>query len=154
MSRKIKTVKEVLAVAIKKEIEAYSLYLSTSKKVASPGTKQMLEELAEQEKDHQKILEKVVQENKYQGLGAEIPKASLGIADFLVASALKKNATPQEVLIFAMKEEEKAMNFYSSLKAQFSGTHLETLFEKLAREEKGHKIKLEREYEDNILKEN
>ena len=154
MSEKIKTVKAALAVAIKKEMEAFSLYLSTSKRIASSGTKKMLEELAEQEKGHQKILEKVVQENKYDGLGADIPKTSFGIADFLLASDLKKNATPQEVMIFAMKEEEKAFHFYKDLKEQFSGTELANLFHRLAEEEKGHKIKLEKEYEQHFLKEN
>ena len=154
MSEKIKTVKEALAVAIKKEIEAFYLYMSTSKKVASSGTKKMLEELAEQEQGHQRLLEKVLKEEKYEGLGANIPKISLGIAEFLVASDLKKNASPQEVMIFAMKEEEKAFNFYSDLKAHFVGTKIEGLFARLASEEKGHKIKLEKEYEENILKEN
>jgi len=154
MTKDIKTVKDAIAVAVKKEVRAYNLYMNTSKKVKSPGTKAMLIELAEEEKRHQKILENVVAEEKYDGLGADIPKTSLGIADFLVATEITENATPQEVMIFGMKEEEKAFNFYTDLKAHFSGTDLETLFDKLAEEERGHKIKFEREYEENVLREN
>ena len=154
MSVNINTVKDALAVAIQKEIDAYKLYMDTAIKVASSGTKKMLEELALQEKGHQKILEKVVLEDSFEGLGANIPQNSLGIAEFLVASEIKANATPQEVLIFAMKEEEKAFNFYTDLKAHFVGTELEGLFDGLAKEEKGHKTKLEQEYEDNVLREN
>ena len=51
------TVKEAIKIAIKEEIKAYNLYMSTSKKVTGSGTKTMLLELAEQELGHQKLLE-------------------------------------------------------------------------------------------------
>ena len=154
MTEQIKTVKDALTLAIKKELQAYNLYTTTSRKVKSPGTKAMLKELADEEKRHEQLLKSVVAEEKYEGLGTDIPKTSLGIADFLVAVEITENATTQEVMIFAMKEEEKALNFYTDLKVHFSGTELETLFSGLAEEEKGHKIKLEREYDENILREN
>jgi len=154
MTENIKTLKDALAIAINKELKAYNLYMSTSKKVSSSGTKAMLIELAKEEKRHQQILENVVTEEKYEGLGADIPKTSLGIAEFLVAADLRENATPQEVMIFGIKEEEKAFKFYTDLKVHFAGTELENLFERLAEEERGHKIKFEQEYDEHVLREN
>lgn len=149
------TIKEALKIAIKEEIKAYTLYTNTSKKIKGAATKAMLTELAEQEKGHQRFLESFIAKDELTELGDDIPKHSLGISEFLVASKeLEEDATPQEVMIFAIKEEEKAQKFYLDMKEKFAGTEAETLFHRLAEEEKGHKIKLEEEYEKEIMWEN
>ena len=148
------TLKDAIKIAIKEEINAYNLYMETSKKVSGAGTKKMLEELAEMEKGHRKLLEVVFEKQKSDVLGKNIPGHNPAIADFLVEVELTEHSSVQDVMIFAMKAEEKAYNFYTELKKQFSGTALENLFNSLAEEEKGHKTKLEQEYEDNILREN
>lgn len=146
------TVEQALKVAIDAEIRAYNLYTNTSNKVSGSGTKTMLQELAKQEMGHRKKLENVVAKNDFKILGKTIPKQSRGIEEFLVATeGIDANATTQEVMIFAMKEEQKAFNFYSTLKDQFPGTELEALFNSLAIEERGHKIKLEDEYEEHFM---
>jgi len=148
------TFKDAIKIAIKEEIKAYNLYMETSEKVSGSGTKKMLEELAEMEKGHRKLLQGIIENQKPDVLGNNIPRESPGIADFLVDVELAKHSSVQDVMIFAMKAEEKAFNFYTELKAQFSGTELENLFNNLAEEEKGHKIKLENEYDEFILREN
>jgi len=148
------TIEQAIKVAIDAEIRAYTLYSSNSKKVSGAGTKKILLELAEQELGHRKILENVLAGKDYGVLGQKVEKKTRGIEEFLEASDLSKNATPQDVMIFAMKEEDKAFNFYSSLKRHFNGTELEALFGGLAAEERGHKIKLEDEYEEHFMKEN
>ena len=145
------TFKDAIKIAIKEEIKAYNLYMQTSKKVSGAGTKKMLEELAEMEKGHRKLLENVIEKQKSDVLGKNIPRQSPGIADFLVEAELAEHSSVQDVMIFAMKAEEKAFNFYTELKAQFAGTELENLFNSLAEEEKGHKIKLETNYLPNIF---
>ena len=154
MTGKLLTFKDAIKVAVKEEIKAYNLYMETRNKVSASGTKKMLEELAEMEKKHRKILEKVLAEQVSDVLGRKIPEQSPGIADFLIEVELKENATPQEVMIFAIKAEQKAINFYTDLKKQFAGTELESLFDRLAAEEKGHKVKLEVEYDEYVLREN
>lgn len=153
MSKAI-TVKQALEIAINEEKKAYQLYMETSEKLTNLGSKQMLSELAQQELGHQKTLEKIITAEKYELLGKNIDQNRLGISEFLDSSELHAHANPQEVLIFAIKEEEKAINFYVEMKADFSGTELEKVFERLAAEERLHKQRLEMEYEDNILKEN
>lgn len=148
------TIEEALKVAIDAEIRAYKLYTKTSQQVKNPGSQKMLLELAEQEKGHRKVLENVVKNQNFEILGKTIPKQSRGIAEFLETVELDQHASIQEVMIFAMNEEQKAYNFYSNLKGQFPGTDLENLFDGLASEERGHKIKLEDEYEGHFLSEN
>lgn len=148
------TMKQALQIAIEAEIKAYNLYKETSEKVSSAGTKVMLLELADQELEHRKLLENIDLKGNYQKLGQSINRQSPGIAKFLVATELKEHASPQDVMIFAMKEEQKAYNFYIDLKNHFAGTELEDLFDRLATEERRHKIKLEEEYDEHFLKEN
>jgi rubrerythrin len=149
------TIKEALQVAITEEIKAYNLYKKTSGHVVNPGAKKMLLELAEQEKQHRDLLRELVAKDDYQQLGQGIPEKSLGISDFMATTdEIDPNASIQEVMIFAMKAEEKAFAFYSDMKQQFSGTDVENIFHRLAEEEKGHKIKLEEEYDNTFFKEN
>ena len=148
------TIQEALKVAIDAEIRAFNLYTKTSQQVKNPGSKKMLSELAEQEKGHRKVLENVVQNQNYKILGRTIPKQSRGIEEFLETVELDHQASIQEVMIFAMDEEQKAYNFYLNLSREFAGTELENLFDGLASEERGHKIKLEDEYEEHFMTEN
>ncbi len=148
------SIEEALKVAISAEIRASTLYTNTSRLVKNPGSKKMLLELAEQEKGHRKILEQVVQQQSFEMLGKTVPKKTRGIAEFLTPAELDAQASIQEVIIFAMNEETKAYNFYQNLKNEFIGSELEKLFDGLAAEERGHKIKLEDEYEAHFLTEN
>ncbi len=50
----------------------------------------------------------------------------------------------EAILDFAIRNEEKAHDLYASLAEQSSNTSTRKMFETLALEEKGHKIKLER----------
>lgn len=148
------TIRDALKMAIKEEIKAYTLYFNLSKRVKSLGTKNMLIELAEQEKGHQKLLEGVTQGEAQSQLGQNIPSESSGISNFMIETKLKDDATPQEVMVYAIKAEVKAFDFYTALNTDISDPSLKDLFAKLASEEKGHKIKLEDEYEEHFMKDN
>jgi len=147
-------IKDALQIAINEEIKAYQLYKNTSEKVSDPGTKKMLLELADQEMGHRELLESIINNQKYEVLGQHIPQNSPGITEFLITSELHKHASPQDAMVFAMKEEEKAFRFYSDLKKHYVGTELEKIFTRLAAEEQGHKRKLEIEYEEHFLQGN
>ena len=147
-------VEDALKIAIKAEIDAYNLYSNLSGKVKNLAAKQMLTELAQQEEGHRKALERVVATKDTYVLGRGLPQEDRGIHNFLQSSNLDENASVQEVMVFAMNEEQKAFDFYMSMKQQFTGTELEELFDKLAAEERGHKVKLEDEYEQHFMAEN
>lgn len=148
------TVHGALEMAIKEEIKAYTLYSNLSERVKNMGTKNMLIELAEQEKGHKKLLEEITQGGTQNQLGQNIPYESSGIANFMIETNIKEDATPQEVMAYAIKAEQKAFDFYTALSDDLSDPSLKDLFSKLASEEKVHKIKLEDEYEEHFMKDN
>ncbi|NQU03849.1 MAG: ferritin family protein [Syntrophaceae bacterium] len=148
------TVHGALEMAIREEIKAYTLYSNLSERVKNSGTKTMLIELAEQEKGHQKLLEEITQCGVQNQLGQNISAESSGIANFMIETKLKEDATSQEVMAYAIKAEEKAFDFYTALADDLSDPSLKDLFSKLASEEKGHGIKLEDEYEEHFMRDN
>jgi len=148
------TIHDALDMAIKEEINAYTLYSNLSKRVKTQGTKNMLIELAEQEKGHKRLLEGIVQGETQNQLGGKIDSESGGIANFMIETKLKNDATPQEVMVYAIKAEQKAIDFYTDLGNDVSDPSLQDIFIKLASEEKGHRTKLEDEYEEHFMKDN
>ena len=148
------TIHDALEMAIKKEIAAYTLYSNLSNRVKSQGTKNMLIELAEQEKGHKILLEGVIKGEGQSQLGQNIPSGSSGIVSFMIETKINDDATPPEVMTYAIKAEEKAFTFYNTLSNELSDPSLKDLFAKLASEEKGHKIRLEDEYEEHFMKDN
>lgn len=78
----------------------------------------------------------------------------LHIADYIVDVEPYENMDYQDILIVAMKKEEKARQLYTDMAKEMSGTEAEQLFVKLATEEAGHKHKFEELYDEYVLKEN
>jgi len=148
------TIHDALNMAIKEEIKAHTLYFNLSKRVESQGTRNMLIELAEQEKGHRQLLEGVVQNEAQNQLGQKIDSETGGIVNFMTETKLQKDATPQEVMVYAIKAEQKAIDFYTDLGNDVSEPSLQDIFMKLASEEKGHRTKLEDEYEEHFMKDN
>jgi rubrerythrin len=61
--------------------------------------------------------------------------------------------TFQDLLIFAAKKEQEAVDLYSNLEENAEDDELKKLFQFLAQQEKAHKLKLEKEYEEHVLEE-
>lgn len=148
------TIRDALDMAIREEIKAYTLYFNLSKIVKNQGTKSMLVELADQEKGHQKLLKGITENDVQNRLGQNIPSESSDITNFMIETNLDEDATPREAIVYAIKAEQKAIDFYAALGDNLTDPSLKQIFTKLASEEKGHKIKLEDEYEEHFMKDN
>ena len=61
--------------------------------------------------------------------------------------------TFQDLLIFAAKKEQQAVELYTSMKAAVDSDELKKMFDFLVEQEKEHKLKLETEYEKHVLEE-
>lgn len=153
------TLDRALKVGLTIEEGAYNLYANAEKMVKEPGSRQMLRELAGDEKGHMDYFAKalkdpsrVVAASKQADLRRAVQ--DLKITDPMVDGGLKPDATYQEVLLFAIKSEKKANEFYTALAADFAGNPVADTWKVFANVEAGHKLRLEKEYDDVILKEN
>jgi rubrerythrin len=140
--------------AILMEEQSHSLYSSALKIVRSPGSRSLLGNLANDELQHKAKLENVKRTRSWEQLG---PKAKdlidLEILDRVEDVRLSEDATYEEILIFAGKREKETHEYYLELSARLEGTPAGELFSHLAKEELGHKAKIEKEYESIVLKE-
>ncbi len=143
------TFEAILTFAIEKEIEASEFYKSISELSKRPNTKQMFEEFAREELKHKKLLESI---NENTPLDTPSQKTvDLKISDYLVDISFKPDIGYQDALIIAMKREEKSVKLYNDLAEKIIDEKAQKLLKFMAEEEAKHKLKLEIEYDENVL---
>ena len=146
------SVDAALDFAIGKEIEARDLYASLAARMNRDDMREVFLEFSREEDGHRAKLEAV--KGGKQLVHAERKIQDLKIGDYLIDVEPSDNMTYQEALILAMKAEKAAYKLYSDLAAQATDGAMQALFNGLANEEAKHKLRFEREYDDNILTEN
>lgn len=146
-----KDLQDILKFAIEKEKEAAEFYEEVSEEETMAGAKQMLKEFAQEEQKHQALLEKLVSEGVVEGLDDYKFKWIVDIkrSDYVAEMEFKKGMVYNELLMLAMKREEKALALYNKLLKEAADTEdSKKLFKILCQEEAKHKLKLETMYDD------
>ena len=141
--------KEVVTFAIRKEAEAYNLYTTYGQLSKNPGTKVMFQELAKEEQKHRQILEGVKKEDVTEYKLEKIP--DMKISDFIDEQEFSPDMDYASALRLAIKREEHAFKLYNHMAQGTDDAQLKKLFSTLAQEESKHKLRLESEYDENVL---
>lgn len=149
------TLGTALSLALRMEEQSIRLYTSARERAVDPGSRLFLGELVGEEERHRmSILQAMEDPEKIEEIGSlddEIP--DLKIVDGLVDATLSPEADYQQILIFAAKREKEAHDFYAELAERYRESQIGAMLARLAREELRHKNRLEREYDDIVLKE-
>jgi rubrerythrin len=145
----IKSYDDAIKFAIQREEEAIKAYGDMSEKTKVPGLKELLLELQGEEKNHRKLLLNISQEQIASFERKDV--IDLKISDYLTTEPPGEEMTFQDLLIFAAKKEQNAVDLYTSLRDRTENNELKRLFEFLITQEKSHKLKLEEEYEKQVL---
>jgi len=142
---------EVVKFAIAREEDAIDAYGGMAQKATHPGLKQLLLELEEEEKNHKKLLEDITPDK----IAALKPEKiiDLKISDYLVEEPPGPEMNFQDLLIFAAKKEQKAVELYGYMADSTDDADLKKLFAFMVEQEKAHKFKLEVKYEEHVLEE-
>ncbi|MFO7866079.1 MAG: ferritin family protein [Candidatus Aminicenantes bacterium] len=141
--------RDVIDFAIKREEEAIESYGDMLEQTRMPGLKELLSELREEEKKHKKLLQNISSE-KIETLKIK-DVTDLKISDYLVEEPTGQDMNFQDLLIYAAKKEKKAADLYSQLSERSEDPELKKLFDFLVQQEKSHKLKIEKEYDDHVL---
>jgi rubrerythrin len=148
----------ILKRAVRIEEGPFKLYAAAQKKARLESSKSFLKELAETELEHKrKLLGAINDKTWIQGLGSHRGESSedLGIVDYVKDIAeLSEDADYQEILTYAAQREKRTHDYYVSVARRFQGTQVGELFQRLGDEELKHKIKIEKEYDDTLLRDN
>ena len=145
-----KKFKEIIQFAIDKEIEAFNFYTGASQNAKYSGGKELFLSLAKEEEGHRKLLENLNMEKVSQKRIEKVP--DLHISDYMVEVEMKPSLSYADTLRIAMKREEKSLKLYNDMKDSNTDEDLKKLFTLLANEEDKHKLKLEKIYDEEILK--
>jgi rubrerythrin len=149
-----KNLEEILDFAINKEIEAAEFYTHLSQEESFSGSGKMFEEFAREERKHQKMLA----EFKTRGITASTQDyrfkwiTDIKRSNYVVDLEYQKGMGYNEILMLAMKREEKALKLYNEFLEQTDTKESKKLFKILCQEEAKHKLALETMYDDYMAK--
>ena len=145
----LKDFRDVIQFALEKEKEAVAFYEKCGELTTRSGMKKAFSEMADEEKKHVRMLENFKPEHVDKGRLREIP--DLKISDYLVDKDFSPEMSYQDLLILAMKREEKSHDLYEGLAREGGDPSVVKLFQLLAQEELKHKNRLEKEYDEVIM---
>ncbi|MHC4124038.1 MAG: ferritin family protein [Planctomycetota bacterium] len=141
----VNTVDEIIEFAITREAEANQLYVYMASHMTNPEMRQVCEDFAKEELEHKAKLE------------LELMKAGKVVVDFNISDYVMEAGDPidmryEDLLIFAIKKEDKAVNFYRDLAKIIPSKESREILLSLVQEETEHRKRFESEYEE-FLKE-
>ena len=145
-----KKFEEIIKFAIDKEIKSYNFYTNARQMAKYSGAKDMFSELSKEEVGHRKMLEKLDMKKITQAKIEKVP--DLKISDYIVDAEFKPDMPYAEILRMAIKMEERALKLYNNMNKSNKDENLKKLFSLLANEEAKHKLRLEKIYDEEILK--
>ncbi|MGB5987652.1 MAG: ferritin family protein [Desulfobacterales bacterium] len=141
---------QILNFAIEKEQSAREFYEDAAREESMSGVKEMLLEFADEERKHAQMLSELKNKGAVKGISSYkfkwIPdmKRSNYLHDLEFTPGMPYN----ELLMMAIKNEEKALKLYNELLAQADTQPTHDLFKVLCQEEAKHKLKFETMYDD------
>ncbi|MFO8054564.1 MAG: ferritin family protein [Bacteroidales bacterium] len=143
---------DVLQFAMNEEQKAVDFYTQLSQNASSDDMQAVFEEFAREEVGHKARLARIREEGKYTMSSEEV--MDLKIADYKTDVEPHADMEYEQALVVAMKKEKAAYKLYSDLAQKAPNADLKELFLNLAQEEAKHKLRFEREYDENVLREN
>lgn len=139
---------KLLQIAIYKEIASQAFYSAAQSKTNDPGANALLKELAEEEFRHSQILPELTEKDWKQREWHRGKIPDLKISEYLIGGDKLEGAGLQDTLVFAMKREQHAVEFYSRMMSVLRSEDAKRLCERLVHEELKHKLRLEIFYDD------
>ena len=151
-----KSLDDILDFAITKEVEAEQFYLSLCEEETLSGNRRTFEDFAKEERKHVKLLESLKAGGAVEGVEDYEFKWIKDIkrSDLVLDIDYKKGMHYRDILMLAIKREEKALRLYNELQDKADTEDSKNVFKILCQEEAKHKLRFEIAYDDDILTDN
>jgi len=142
------TLEGALEKAIENEQHSIGVYRHALKAVKDQQTRMILKDLGLEELEHKHTLEKaLLGEAIALHAKEEATGPSMNLTEILHEKPLSDQSTPQDVMIYAIHDEKRTVEFYKEMGSHCSGAPMESVFSKLQKQEMIHLTKLEEAYE-------
>ncbi len=139
---------DLLDAAMYKEIASQAFYIAGQKKTRDPAARALMKELAEAELKHLQWLKNLKEKDWEEQHWHRDRVPDLMISEYLTGGDILEDASLQDTLIFSMKREQQAIEFYSKMMGVIRDETAKHLCERLVHEELKHKLRLEMFYDD------
>lgn len=139
---------ELLDSAMYKEIASQAFYIAGQSRSQDPGAKALMKELADGELKHSQWLKELKEEGVEKRSWHKEKIPNLMISEYLADGDTLEGASLQDVLVFAVKREQQAIEFYSKMMGVMRDRSAKRLCQRLVGEELRHKLRLETFYDD------
>ena len=153
----IGSIEEILEFAIAREMEAEAFYRVLAGRVSNPAMAELLLEFAKEETEHQALLELEMLK-----LGQIVPAEKEEVDSERIFELMSEDYLPQDeswvdmsyedLLVLGMRKEKASFRLYVGLAAIIQDEQLQDVLLSLAEEEAKHKLKLELDYDEVILR--
>jgi len=146
--------KDIIGFAIEKEKEAAAFYTEVSLHESASGNREMFKSFAREEQKHQALLERILEDGPKEGVAEYKLKwiPDIKRSNYLVDIEYRKGMDYRDILLLAMKREEKALALYNDLQNKSESNEQKKAFQMLSQEEAKHKLALESIYDDYMAK--
>jgi rubrerythrin len=139
--------------AIEMETKSFQVYKEAYLRTTDRRARDLLKDLALDELRHKYTLEKAFFEETVMLHDSGYQKGPTMKFDLLLEEKpLTDQADEQDVFIYSIHEEKRAVDFYRNMAQQCSGAPMEEMFRRLCEDEEGHLTRLEELYESIYLK--
>ena len=141
---------DILDFAISKEVEAEQFYLSLCEEEALSGNRALFQDFAKEERKHADLLASLKAGGVAEGIDDYKFKWIKDIkrSDLVVDITYEKGMNYRDILMLAIKREEKALKLYNDLLDRAETDNPKKVFKILCQEEAKHKLALESMYDD------
>jgi rubrerythrin len=134
--------------AIEMEQHSYQVYRRAYDIVEDRRAKDLVKELAMEELEHKSTLERAYFEEEIALHDAGMQEGpSMKLTLLLQEKPLDTDSTAQDIMIHAIHEEKRSVDFYGKMAQQCVGAPMEAMFRRLQRDESKHLASLEELYE-------
>ncbi|MBI2848190.1 MAG: ferritin family protein [Chloroflexi bacterium] len=134
---------DILGKAIEREIQSQRLYTDLGKKVREPAARDVFAMLVREERGHQDFLERYQRGELTGGALGHGTAVDFKVAEHLYHGEISPAMQLTDVFLVAANREKAAHDFYLGLARIHPSGDVKTLLRRLAREELGHKQKME-----------
>jgi rubrerythrin len=133
--------------AIEIEQKSFETYLKAYRIIQNRPAKKLIKELALEELEHKYILEKAFFEETVSLHDAGLDKGpSMKFTIFLTEKPLDETSSTQDVLVYAIYDEKRSVDFYGKMAKQCAGAPMAQMFQRLHQDEAAHLFRLEELY--------
>jgi rubrerythrin len=143
---------KIIDFAILREQEAVGFYAMLQDHARFADQKQMMRDFENMERGHIKILENV--RKKGVDILGDSKTSTMRVSDYTAVTYDEDNLSYENIIIIAMKREEKAYKLYKDIANSFEDGEIKKIFNHLAAQEIEHKTHFSDMYDDQVLKEN